>query len=259
MELIVKNIPREYLALKIDYCKLQLKQLPDVRLHAHKAKGVVTQKVVIGNHRYNPDSVSGKKSLKVKETKEYYRRQLSLFESLWKNKSYGDFPSECVAHRVKRKVYVDTTTSVVMNKEFFDSLKNDANPKHNESRNYPFNGIYYRSASERDIAMYYTEMGIPFKYEPEIFLKDMAKPIYPDFVIYIKELDNCKFHEHFGINQSATYQRVTGIKYNNYTNAGLIPEIDVLFTHDTDDMPFDIRTFVSKLNTAVYTTALSAT
>lgn len=258
MELIVKNIPREYLALKIDYCKLQLKQLPEVRMQVIKYHGTPTQNVVCGNHRHMVNTVAGKKYLKIKETKDYYRRQLGIFEAVWKNKCYGDFPSECVPHRVKRKLYIDTETSVVMNKEFFDSLKNNANPKHNESRNYPFNGIYYRSASERDIAMYYTEMGIPFKYEPEIFLKDIAKPIYPDFVIYIKELDNCKIHEHFGINSSSSYQRITGIKYSNYTHAGLIPEIDILFTHDTDDMPFDIRTFVSKLNTSIYTTAISA-
>ena len=61
-----------------------------------------------------------------------------------------------------------------MNKEFFDSLKNDANSKYPKPTNNPFNGIYYRSAAEREIAIFYTEMGIPYKYEPEIMMKGLV-------------------------------------------------------------------------------------
>ena len=81
--------------------------------------------------------------------------------------------------------------------------------------------------------------------------------IYPDFVPYFKEIDNCKFHEHFGIKNSANYLRITGIKYTNYTNAGLVPELDILFTHDVEEMPFDIRYLSSKLNTAIYSAVIS--
>ena len=58
-----------------------------------------------------------------------------------------------------------------MDKQFFDSLKNDADTKHPKPTDFPFNGIYYRSAAERDIAVFYTEMGLPFKCEPEITIK----------------------------------------------------------------------------------------
>ena len=81
--------------------------------------------------------------------------------------------------------------------------------------------------------------------------------IYPDFVPYFKEIDNCKIHEHFGMKNSANYLRVTGVKYTNYTNAGLVPELDILFTHDVEGMPFDIRYLSSKLNTAIYGTVIS--
>ena len=154
-------------------------------------------------------------------------------------------------------MFIDTQKTVVLNKEYFDSLKNDADTKHEKPKDFPFDGIYYRSAVEREIAMFYTEMGIPFKYEPEMMIKGMNGFIYPDFVPYIKELDTCKIHEHFGIKNSSAYNRITSIKYGNYSHAGLIPEIDVLYTHDTYDMPFDIRAFSSKLNTAIYTTMIS--
>ena len=51
---------------------------------------------------------------------------------------------------------------------------------------------------------------------------------------------------------SASYLRMTAVKYMNYAEAGLVPELDVLFTNDTEDLPFDIRYLSSKLNTAVY-------
>lgn len=56
---------------------------------------------------------------------------------------------------------------------------------------------------------------------------------------------------------SSDYLRITKLKYGNYTNAGLIPELDILFTHDVEDMPFDIRYLSAKLNTAIYGTILN--
>ena len=139
-----------------------------------------------------------------------------------------------------------------MDKSYFDSLKNDDNTKYQKYKSNLFNGIYYRSAAERDIAIYYTEMGIPFKYEPSIMISGLTKAINPDFVLYIKELDSCKFHEHLGMKDYADYLRDTKVKYSNYLGAGLIPDVDIIFTHDNDDAPFDIRYLSAKLNSAVY-------
>ena len=50
-------------------------------------------------------------------------------------------------------------------------------------------------------------MGIPFKYEPEIQFTGMTKPQYPDFVFYVKELDTCKIHEHYGLMSLSSYIR----------------------------------------------------
>lgn len=154
--------------------------------------------------------------------------------------------------KVTRTLAVDYDKHVVMNKAFFDSLINDSNTKHPKQFGYFFNGINYRSASERDIAILYTELGIPFKYEPSISLAGLSNPINTDFVLYIRELDTCKFHEHFGMKESSDYLRMTKVKYGNYTNAGLVPDLDILFTHDTEEMPFDIRYLLTKLNSSIY-------
>ncbi len=83
-------------------------------------------------------------------------------------------------------------------------------------------------------------------------LAGLNKPINPDFIIYIEELDTCFIHEHFGMKDSSDYLTTTKTKYGNYTNAGLIPDLDILFTHDTGEMPFDIRCLSAKLNAAIY-------
>ena len=70
--------------------------------------------------------------------------------------------------------------------------------------------------------------------------------------LYIKELDSCKFHEHLGMKEYADYLRDTKIKYTNYLGAGLIPDMDIIFTQDKDEAPFDIRYLAAKLNSAVY-------
>lgn len=255
--MIDNNIPKEYLALKINYCRQQLNQLPDVKLHVHTVNGLSVKRISIANRRFNLDSKDGKQAYKIWIRREQLERELDLYETIWRCNFKGDLLSECEPHKVVRTLAIDTNKHVVMDKVWFDSLKNDANTKHAKPTDYPFNGIYYRSAAERDIAMFYTEMGIPFKYEPEVYIKGMVMPIYPDFVLYIEELDNCKFHEHFGIKNSVNYLRTTSIKYGNYTNAGLIPELDVLFTHDVEEIPFDIRYLSSKLNTAIYGTMIS--
>ena len=54
----------------------------------------------------------------------------------------------------------------------------------------------------------------------------------------------------------AGYVRDLEIKYNNYTNAGLIPDFDVLFTYDMPDLPFDTRMLAPTINQAVYKSML---
>ncbi|MCR5341710.1 MAG: hypothetical protein K6E60_10215 [Saccharofermentans sp.] len=253
MDITDKYIPREYLALKINYCKKQLAELPEVVLHEHNVDGVLVKRVSSGGHRHNLDSVKGKQLFDEWLKRDALIRELRLYENIW-DCYYKGAPPDHYMHKITRTLAVDFDRRVVMDRAFFDSLKEDSNTRHPKNSNYYFNGINYRSAAEREIAIFYTEIGIPFKYEPEITLLGLPYTINPDFVLYIKELDTCKFHEHLGMKHSSDYIRDTKIKYSNYTGAGLIPDIDILFTHDTDNMPFDIRYLYAKLNSAIYGT-----
>lgn len=223
-----------------------------VKVHNHKVGSVETKRFIVGDHRYEANSPMGQRLNNLLASRFDIESKLQVYDALWNSCFKGAPPPALMPHKIVRTLSVDYGTQVVLDRNYFNSLANDSNTKHPKNTRYFFDGIYYRSASERDIAILYTEFGIPFKYEPSVYLAGLPNPINPDFVLYIEELDTCKFHEHYGMKDSSDYLRVTKIKYGNYTNAGLIPELDILFTHDTEEMPFDIRYLVAKLNSSVY-------
>ena len=252
MELTNRYIPREYLSLKINYCRQRLDQLPKFTLTEHKVNGISRSIIKIDNHKFCIDTTVGKQYYELYKEREELDNQLQIYEAIWRVYFKGEPLPECKPCKINRFVSLYPNRQVLMDKSFFDSLQNDDNKKYQKYKSNFYNGIYYRSASERDIAIYYTEMGIPFKYEPSITLAGIPKTINPDFALYIKELDSCKFHEHLGMKEFADYLRDTKIKYNNYIGAGLIPDLDIIFTVDKDEAPFDIRYMSAKLNSAVY-------
>ena len=254
MEHLNKYMPREYLALEINYCRKRLEELPKVKMYHYKCDGTYRKRVVVDDHKYDVDSPKGKVFFKIWQERDALERQLNITEAVWHNCFKGEPPSECAPYEVKRSLRVAFDQHIIMDKVFFDSLNNDDNKKYPKYNNYSFDGICYRSSAEREIAIFYTEHGIPFKYEPSITIFGLNKPINPDFVLYIRELNTCKIHEHLGMRESSDYFRDTKVKYNNFINAGLIPDIDVIFTHDKEDLPFDIRVLAAKLNSAVYST-----
>ena len=256
MEYLNKYIPKEYLALKINYLRKRLAEMPKASIVDRNKNGCLKKVVAVDNHLYSLESEHGRDYIELINKRSAMEKQLEIYETIWRC-HFNDEPlPECDPHKIVRTLRTDTGKEVVMDKAFFDSLENDSNMNFAKNPYNFFDGIYYRSAAERDIAIFYTELGIPFKYEPTIKLAGLSKPVNPDFVLYLEELDNCKFHEHFGMKNSADYLTTTKIKYGNYTYVGLIPDLDILFTHDTDEMPFDIRYLSAKLNAAVYGTAI---
>lgn len=257
MERIDKYIPKEYLALRINYRRIMLAELPVVKLTEHTLYGVPTKRISIDNHRYNLNTPAGENCMEIYKQRKLCEQELRCYEAIWEAHFTDEPLQECMPHNVNRLLRVSYNQQVVMNKAFFDSLKNDADTRHPKPSYYPFKGIFYRSAAERDIAVFLDDMGIPFKYEPEISLTGLNYTIHPDFVIYIEEIDTCIIIEHLGIKNSSDYIRDNKIKYGNYTGAGLISGVDFLFTHDTDNLPFDIRGLISALNNAIYQLLIS--
>jgi len=197
MQILEPYIPKEYLALQINYCRQQLAALPEVTKTKRNIQGIVREMYLVNNHIYSPNSKIGFNLQKSGFLREDIQRELTRLEGIWNCYFKGQPPSDIKPRKIIRRIYRSADDSVVLDGRFFDSLKHDADPNYRENKTFYYNGTYYRSAAEVSIATFYTENGIPFKYEPEIWLKGLNKPIYTDFVILIKELDLCKFHEHF--------------------------------------------------------------
>ena len=252
MQILDPYIPREHLALRINYCKKRLAELPEVTMKQRIIRGTKKDVLLSENHMFTADSSGADRLRNHMKEREKLLCDLSKYEGLWNSSFRGLPPEDIMPQEIERKLYINNNKFVIINSDFFDSLKHDANPFYPEHKTHYFNGTYYRSPIEANIARYYTEKDIPFKYEPEIWLKGLNRPIYTDFVILIRELNQCTFHEHFGLKNSADYTRKTATTYINYSGAGLLPGLDVFYTYDLDDVPFDMRGFNAKLNSVVY-------
>ena len=252
MSIVTPYIPREHLALRINYCKQQLAELPEVVRTKRLIHGKLRDVVISGSKYYSINTQIGKALCNTISLREQFSCELCKLDGLWNSAFRCTPPNDIVPEKIRRRFIDSTGKSVIIDGKFFESLKHDSNPYYPEHKTHYYNGTYYRSAAEADIARFYTEQGIPFKYEPEIWLSGMNRPIYSDFVILIRELGLCKFHEHFGLKNSADYSRKTSTTYNNYSGAGLLPELDVFYTYDVDEVPFDIRSLHTKLNSVIY-------
>ena len=251
MEYLDKYIPKELLALKINYCRKRLNELPKISLSNYNINGTQTKIIKADTHRFILNKPKGQELYAAMIEREELESRLKVYEAIW-DRYYRTPPPKFDPPRIVRSLRTANNASTVMNKAFFDSLKNDANTMYPKPMLYPFNGIQYRSDVERQIAIGYTEMNVPFKYEAELWLAGMKKPIYPDFILYIPELDTCKIHEHYGLMNFAKYVRDAKLKSSIYIDAGLLLDQDVFFTYNTEDQPFDLRYVSAKLNGVIY-------
>ena len=259
MEIYTKYIPREYLALKINFLKGLLNEMPDARIADRKRYGKIEKRCLFGGHNYALDNPRAKRICEIATKRQEIVQQLDYCETEWKKHFADSIPKDIIPRSVPRILNPNNPSlSVLMDKQFFASLKNDANPYYREFKKVPYNGTLYRSQAEAEIARFYTENGIPFKYEPEIYLDGMQKPYFPDFVMLIQEINSCKFHEHLGMLNSSDYLRDNKIKITNYLNAGLIPGHDLFFTYGNDDMVFSVDEIMPTLNSIIYNSLISA-
>ena len=257
MNYLDKYIPKELLALKINYCKKRLRELPDVSMQQHTVRGIIIPNIAAGNHKFNLNSPKGQDLYAAMIEREDLECQLKIYEAIW-DRYYRTPVPVFDPPRIVRTLKTPGNVNTVMNRAFFDSLKNDANTKYPKPMIYPFNGIQYRSDVERQIAIGYTEMNVLFKYEPELWVAGMNAPIYPDFFLYIPELDTCKIHEHYGLMNFAKYTREAKLKCSTYIDAGLLLDQDVFFTYNTENQPFDLRYIAAKLNGVIYGNLISS-
>ena len=119
----------------------------------------------------------------------------------------------------------------------------------NASTEYPEEKIYetrrgelVRSKSELIIADMYCELGIPYRYECEVKLKNGIVR-YPDFTLYHAARRTVFYHEHLGLLDKEDYRERSMKKIRLYEANGISIGKNLLITWESEKYPFNIKSF----------------
>ena len=122
MEIVDKYIPREYLALKINYCRQRLEELPKSTMMECKIGGATRKIIKADNHRYCIDTPAGANALKLLQERKELSAQLQIYETIWDINFKGEPLPECKPCKLNRCLYINPKQPVIMDKAFFDLL-----------------------------------------------------------------------------------------------------------------------------------------
>ncbi len=136
------------------------------------------------------------------------------------------------------------TPLLISDKEYarrWESTPYEKNPYHPEECTQPTEkGDLVRSKSEARIADIYYALGIPYRYETPLRLKN-GKIKYPDFTLLKLPERSEYYHEHMGIMEDVTYRSANIIKLNEYAASGIFTGKNLILTFEADYAPLDTR------------------
>ena len=107
-----------------------------------------------------------------------------------------------------------------------------SNSFHPEEKKYETHrGEMVRSKSELLIANMYAELGIPYRYESELVLKDGGR-MFPDFTLFDTRRRRLIYHEHFGMMDDSDYRDNAIRKIERYQKNGIFLGINLIATFE---------------------------
>ena len=107
-----------------------------------------------------------------------------------------------------------------------------------------------KSKNEQMGADLLEQMGIPFKYETSVYLKDIDEVINPDYLLDFFEIDRCAYLEILGMNDKGTYSVSTATKINGFSLGNYRPSREIIYIILYDKQNFDEEYFVSQVLSA---------
>lgn len=103
-------------------------------------------------------------------------------------------------------------------------------------------GEFVRSKVEEAIANTYYALGIPYRYEAPVTLKN-GKTKYPDFTL-LKLPERIEYyHEHMGCMEDEVYRTSNITKLQEYAESGIFTGKNLILTFETDYSPFNVKKF----------------
>ena len=248
MERII--LPMKVHAVKLEYRRIKMQEI----IHGYFSTKLGNSVVVI---TYDPNNAKycSKKPRVLRVTSKRGRqyideinRYLSLkseYDSLLKswNETYA-FPPPKVKFPIKYSYDIHKLDS-----EYFKQQKE------NRGRYVPDNptvsefGIF-KSKNELMTADVLADLGIPFKYETELYVEEANEKINPDFLLDFYEIDRCSYLEVLGMNDKFSYAASTTVKITSYSMGKYRPGREVIYVHLYDKQNFDKTYLVGQILSA---------
>ena len=123
----------------------------------------------------------------------------------------------------------------------WERAANNINDYKAEEKVYPTKkGDMVRSKSEAMLADMYFALGIPYRYEAELILKN-GKKVYPDFTLLDVKKRSLIFHEHMGLLDDKEYRCHSFRKISEYRKNGIYSGKNLIITIEGDGCPLNIR------------------
>lgn len=88
-----------------------------------------------------------------------------------------------------------------------------------------------RSKSEVMLADMYYELGIPYRYEAQLLLRN-GKKKYPDFTLLKTKTREIIYHEHLGLLDNEQYRQANLTKLDEYRKNGIYPGKNLIITYE---------------------------
>lgn len=104
---------------------------------------------------------------------------------------------------------------------------------------YTCNGERVRSKSEVMVAEVLTELGVPYKCEPELYLNGLGR-IYPDFLVLNVKTRKEFYYEHLGMLGDAHYFERQLKKIYSYAENGYFPGKNLILTFESQENPITL-------------------
>jgi len=101
-------------------------------------------------------------------------------------------------------------------------------------------GDMVRSKAELIIADIYYDLGIPYRYEAKLNLKN-GEYRFPDFTVLDVRKRKVVYHEHLGLIDSEEYRLSNLRKMEQYQDSGIYQGSNLLLTYESENIPLNTR------------------
>ena len=227
MSIFHEVIPYEYLEVREQYLKEQLKSMPIIRSGTHGDSLVYRLYDNNGKclHEITNAGSSWSKADSIYKKIESINQMLQVVKSLKMSKK----------HRGGYERFSVKNTDNLYDNDYYDSLKDGSCPSTKNSK-YSYKGRDYRSRAEMLIATVLDELGLEFKYDVLVMID--GKEFTFDFVIVFREFNRCIFIEYYGKCEESDYNYKNSRKIFHSNNNDIYLGRDLfVFSGNSIDMP----------------------